>query len=74
LYLQAGGAELFRDDVEALASRARAAGVQVALDVWDDQVHDFQTFGALSRQSLEAIARAGEAVEVFTPVLKMARG
>lgn len=73
LYLQAGGAELFRDDVDALASRARAAGVQVALDVWDDQVHDFQTFGALSRHSLEAIARAGEAVEVFTPVLKMAR-
>jgi len=73
LYLQAGGAELLRDDVEALASRARAAGAQVALDVWDDQVHDFQTFGALSKTSLEAIARAGEAVQVFVPVLKMAR-
>ncbi|MGZ6135351.1 MAG: alpha/beta hydrolase fold domain-containing protein, partial [Myxococcaceae bacterium] len=73
LYLQAGGAELLRDDVEALASRARAAGVHVALDVWDDQVHDFQTFGALSSASLAAIARAGEAVQVFVPVLKMAR-
>jgi acetyl esterase/lipase len=73
LYLQAGGAELLLDDVEALASRARAAGVQVALDVWDDQVHDFQTFGALSKTSLQAIARAGEAVQVFVPVLKMAR-
>lgn len=73
LYLQAGGAELLRDDIEALASRARAAGIQTALDVWDDQVHAFQAFGALSRTSLEAIARAGEAVQVFTPVLKMAR-
>jgi len=73
LYLQAGGAELLRDDVEALASKARAAGVHTALDIWEDQVHDFQTFGALSRTSLEAIARAGEAVQVFTPVLKMAR-
>ncbi|HVP61147.1 MAG TPA: alpha/beta hydrolase [Myxococcaceae bacterium] len=74
LYLQAGGAELLRDDVQALADRARAAGVQATLDLWEDQVHDFQTFGALSRSSLEAIAQAGEAVQVFAPVLKMARG
>jgi acetyl esterase/lipase len=73
LYLQAGGAELFRDDVEALATRARAAGVGTTLDVFDDQVHDFQAFGALSATSLQAIARAGEAVQVFTPVPKMAR-
>jgi acetyl esterase/lipase len=74
LYLQAGGAEVLRDDVEAFAARARAAGVRAALDVFDDQVHDFQTFGALSRISLAAIGRLGEAVQVFAPVLKMARG
>ncbi len=73
IYLQAGGAELLRDDAEAFAARARAAGVQATLDVWEDQVHDFQTFGALSRKSLEAIARAGEAVQVFAPVPRMAR-
>jgi epsilon-lactone hydrolase len=73
LYLQAGGAELFRDDIEALAARARAAGVSATLDVFEDQVHDFQGFGALSRISLEAITRAGEAVQVFAPVPKMAR-
>jgi acetyl esterase/lipase len=73
LYLQAGGAELFRDDIEALAARARAAGVGTTLDVFDDQVHDFQVFGALSRTSLDAISRAGEVVQVFTPVPKMAR-
>ena len=74
LYLQAAGAELLRDDVEAFATRARAAGVPAALDVFDDQVHDFQAFGALSRTSLDAITRAGEAVQVFAPVPKMARG
>jgi len=73
LYLQAGGAELLRDDAEAFATRARAAGVRAALDVFDDQVHDFQAFGALSRTSLDAIARAGEAAQVFAPVPKMAR-
>ena len=73
LYIQLGGAEMLRDDVEAFAARARAAGVQATLDVWEDQVHDFQTFGALSRTSLQAIAQAGEAVQVFAPVLKMAR-
>ncbi|HZJ55964.1 MAG TPA: alpha/beta hydrolase [Myxococcaceae bacterium] len=72
LYLQAGGAELFRDDVVAFAERARAAGVRATLDVFDDQVHDFQAFGALSRISLEAISRIGEAVQVFAPVPKMA--
>lgn len=73
LYLQAGGAELLRDDVEALAQRARAAGVRTAMDLFEDQVHDFQTFGALSSTSLRAIAAAGEAVQVMAPVLKMAR-
>lgn len=73
LYLQAAGAELLRDDVEAFAARARAAGVRATLDVFDDQVHAFQAFGALSRTSLEAIARVGEAVQVFAPVPKMAR-
>ena len=72
LYLQAGEAELFRDDVVAFAARAREAGVRATLDVFDDQVHAFQAFGALSRVSLQAIARIGEAVQVFAPVPKMA--
>jgi epsilon-lactone hydrolase len=74
LYVQAGGAEMFRDDVEAFVARARAAGTRAVLDVFDDQVHDFQAFGALSWTSLDAIRRAGEAVQVFAPVPKMARG
>jgi len=73
LYLQAGGAEMFRDDIEAFVERARGAGVRATLDVFEDQVHDFQGFGALSRTSLEAIGRVGEAVQVFAPVPKMAR-
>jgi acetyl esterase/lipase len=73
LYVQAAGAELLRDDVEAFAAKARAAGVRATLDVFEDQVHDFQAFGALSRISLDAITRAGEAVQVFAPVPKMAR-
>ena len=64
---------MFRDDIEAFVERARGAGVRATLDVFEDQVHDFQGFGALSRTSLEAIGRVGEAVQVFAPVPKMAR-
>jgi hypothetical protein len=46
--------------------------VRATLDVFDDQVHAFQVFGAMSRISVGAIGRIGEAVQVFAPVPKMA--
>ena len=62
LFLQVGGAELFHDCVVAFAQKARAAGVPVTLDAWEDMVHSFQSFGAAFPESLEATERLGQAI------------
>ncbi|MCA9588419.1 MAG: alpha/beta hydrolase [Myxococcales bacterium] len=41
---QVGTAEVLYDEVVELASRARAAGVDVTLSTYEDMVHDWQTF------------------------------
>jgi acetyl esterase/lipase len=67
LYLQTAGAELLRDDVEAFAARARAAG-------WGRRWTGSTTRSTISRPSarcpatsLDAITRAGEAVRCSPP-------
>jgi acetyl esterase/lipase len=44
LLVQAGGDELLRDDAEAFAARARAAGVDVTLAVWPGMWHVWHLF------------------------------
>ena len=61
LFVQAGGAEILLDQVRAFAERARAAGVDVRLDVHDDMFHDFQMQAPL----IPAGARAMEDVARF---------
>jgi monoterpene epsilon-lactone hydrolase len=60
LLVQAGGAEILRDQIEAFVDRARAARVAVRLDVYPDMVHVFQTEAALltdAERALDEIAR-----------------
>lgn len=72
LYLQVGNAEVLLDDSTRLAERARSAGVDVTLEVWDDMIHVFQAFPSLA-ESEEAIARLGAFVAERTGGAK-ARG
>lgn len=62
LFLQAGGAELFRDSVLELAERARAAGVPVTLDVCEHLPHVPCSFGAMVPSARGAYERAVAAV------------
>lgn len=58
LLIHAGGAEVFRGQVERLARRAREAGVQVEFTVYPGMVHVFQSFGGvfpLARQALREV-------------------
>jgi acetyl esterase/lipase len=58
LLIIVGGAETLRDDAVRLAERARAAGVEVSLDVVPDQLHIFPVFSSFlpeARSALEAI-------------------
>jgi len=60
LLVQAGSAEILIDQVRAFAERARGAGVDVRLDVYDDMFHDFQMQAALipeGARAMDAIAR-----------------
>jgi epsilon-lactone hydrolase len=55
LLIQAGDRETVRDDATVLAEKAKAAGVEVELKVWDGMIHVFQMFPEIP-QAQEAIA------------------
>jgi monoterpene epsilon-lactone hydrolase len=56
LLIQAGDRETVLDDSIMLADKARAAGVDVQLEVWDGMIHVFQMFGAELPEAHQAIA------------------
>lgn len=47
MLIQAGDLETLRDDAVRLAERARAAGVDVTLTVYDDMIHAFMLFAGV---------------------------
>ena len=57
MYIQVGGDETLLDDSRALTERARAAGVEVRLDVFDGQQHTFQMAAGRSDVADDAIGR-----------------
>jgi len=59
LLLQVGGREVLRDDATRLAARARAAGVDVTLEHWEEMIHVWHAFAPLVPEADEAIARIG---------------
>jgi acetyl esterase/lipase len=63
LLVQVGSEEVLLDDAVALAARARAAGVEVDLQVWPGMIHVWQMFGPL-------LPEAGEAVDDIARFLK----
>ncbi|MQY26178.1 alpha/beta hydrolase [Nocardia aurantia] len=58
MLLQAGTNELLLDDATRLAARARAAGVDVILDITADVPHVFQSFAGTLDEADAALARA----------------
>ncbi len=59
LLVQVGSAETLLDDSTRLAQRARAAGVEVELEIWPDMIHVWHAFAGLIPEGIEAIARIG---------------
>jgi len=58
LLLQVGTNEVLLDDSTRLATRARAAGVDVILDVTADVPHVFQAFAGVLDEADQALDRA----------------
>jgi monoterpene epsilon-lactone hydrolase len=60
LYIQVGDDETLLDDSVRLAERARAAGVEVRLDVFPEMQHVFQMAAGTMPEADEAIGRLAE--------------
>jgi monoterpene epsilon-lactone hydrolase len=56
LLIHVGDRETVLDDSVMFAGLARAAGVDVSLEVWDGMIHVFQMFGAELPEARQAIA------------------
>jgi epsilon-lactone hydrolase len=56
LLIQVGDRETVLDDSVIFADKARAAGVDVSLELWDGMIHVFQMFGAELPEAHRAIA------------------
>jgi monoterpene epsilon-lactone hydrolase len=60
MLIQVGTAEILFDDAMRLAGRARATGVDVILEPWDDMIHMWHFFAAILPEGQQAIERIGE--------------
>jgi epsilon-lactone hydrolase len=59
LLIQVGSAETSLDDSTRLAERARAVGIDVSLEVWNDMPHVWHMFAPILPEGQRAIERIG---------------
>jgi epsilon-lactone hydrolase len=62
LLIQVGDAEILLDDATRVAKSAKAAGVQVELEVWDEMPHVWHVFAKLLPEGQQAIDKIGKFV------------
>jgi acetyl esterase/lipase len=67
LLILVGTAETLLDDSTRLAERAKAAGVAVELEVWEDMVHVWPIFAPVLPEGQRAIERIGQFIRQHTP-------
>jgi acetyl esterase/lipase len=68
LLIQAGSAEMLLDDSRRFALRAREAGVDVQLEVWEHMVHVWHFTWLLEPKARQALAQIGRFVRHHTPI------
>ena len=71
LFIQVGRDEVLLDDATELAARARAAGVDVTLEVWDAMIHVWQWFLPMLDEAQAAVDRIGAFVRTRTRAAAM---
>jgi acetyl esterase/lipase len=62
MLIQVGDAEILLDDSTRVAERAKRAGVDVQLEVWDDMIHVWHVFAKLLPEGQQAIDKVGKFV------------
>jgi acetyl esterase/lipase len=66
MLIQVGEAEVLLDDSTRVAEKAKAAGVKVELEVWDDMVHVWHVFAKILPEGQQAIDKIGKYVIAHT--------
>ena len=66
MLIQVGTAETLFDDATRLAERARAAGVEVTFEPWDEMFHVWQFCASILPEGQDAIDRIGDFVRERT--------
>ena len=66
LLIQVGDAETLLDDSTRVAKRAKDAGVEVDLEVWDDMIHVWHAFAKILPEGQQAIDKIGKFVLAHT--------
>lgn len=66
LLIQVGALETLLDDATRVAAKAKTAGVDVTLEVWDDMIHVWHLFAPMLPEGRQAIARIGEFIKEKT--------
>jgi epsilon-lactone hydrolase len=67
LLIQVGDHEVLLDDSTRLAQRARAAGVQVKLEVWPEMIHRFQSYAGVLPEGQQAVEDIGTFIREQIP-------
>ena len=70
MLIQAGDAEILRDDATRFAAAARAAGVDVTLEIWPEMPHVWHAFAGLLPEADEAVERIGRWLREDRPAAK----
>jgi epsilon-lactone hydrolase len=60
MLVMVGDSEVLLDDSRQYAEKAKAAGVDVTLEVWDEMVHIFPVFAPMLPEGQKGIERIGE--------------
>ncbi len=66
LLIHVGTAETLLDDATRLAERAKAAGVNVTLEAWEDMIHVWHLFAAMLPEGQQAVECVGAYVRQRT--------
>jgi acetyl esterase/lipase len=73
LLIHVGTDEVLLDDATKLVERARAAGVEATLEVWDGMVHVWHWFLPMLDEAQAAVDRIGDFVRLRTDARVPAR-
>ena len=65
MLIQVGEAEILLNDSTRIAEKAKAAGVDVILDIWEDMIHMFQMFALWGPEGQKATEKIGEFIRKY---------